>query len=185
MNATTGTLPRSMALVAIGCLAGCSGSDARPGKDGGSPDGATSSGTDASLGADASSCTPMTRRCSGTAVETCGVTGQWATSWACATGTCSGQDCTGSPTGSSNASCQMGDAGGISCADSCCTSLEVAGGTYYRTYVNSGSSPTGESDPATVTGLRLDKYPVTVGRFRQFVNAWNGGAGYLPPAGAG
>jgi formylglycine-generating enzyme required for sulfatase activity len=45
--------------------------------------------------------------------------------------------------------------------------------------------PAGEADPASITGLRLDKYLVTVGRFRQFANAWNGGAGYLPPAGAG
>jgi formylglycine-generating enzyme required for sulfatase activity len=36
-----------------------------------------------------------------------------------------------------------------------------------------------------VSGFRLDKYLVTVGRFRQFVAAWNSGAGYLPPAGAG
>jgi formylglycine-generating enzyme required for sulfatase activity len=31
----------------------------------------------------------------------------------------------------------------------------------------------------------LDKYLVTVGRFRQFVNVWNGGAGWTPPAGSG
>jgi formylglycine-generating enzyme len=31
----------------------------------------------------------------------------------------------------------------------------------------------------------LDKYLVTVGRFRQFVSAWSGGAGYRPPAGSG
>jgi formylglycine-generating enzyme required for sulfatase activity len=31
----------------------------------------------------------------------------------------------------------------------------------------------------------LDKYLVTVGRFRQFVIAWNGGSGYTPPAGSG
>jgi formylglycine-generating enzyme required for sulfatase activity len=63
--------------------------------------------------------------------------------------------------------------------------LEVPGGTYYRTYTNSGSGPTGEADPATVRGFRLDKYLVTVGRFRQFVAAWNGGSGYSPPAGSG
>jgi formylglycine-generating enzyme required for sulfatase activity len=34
-----------------------------------------------------------------------------------------------------------------------------------------------------VSGFRLDKYLVTVGRFRQFVNAFN--AGYRPPAGSG
>jgi formylglycine-generating enzyme required for sulfatase activity len=70
----------------------------------------------------------------------------------------------------------------------------VEGGTYYRTYdfssdggvsVGADGGPTGEADPAIVSGFRLDKYLVTVGRFRQFVMAWNGGAGYLPSAGSG
>jgi sulfatase modifying factor 1 len=69
--------------------------------------------------------------------------------------------------------------------ESCCASLEVTGGTYDRTYANSGDGPTGQADPATLSTFRLDKYEVTVGRFRQFVNAWNGGAGYAPSAGAG
>jgi formylglycine-generating enzyme required for sulfatase activity len=44
--------------------------------------------------------------------------------------------------------------------------------------------PTGEADPATVSGLRLDKYLVTVGRFRQFVNAvYPDGGAALPDAG--
>ena len=33
--------------------------------------------------------------------------------------------------------------------------------------------------------FRLDKYDVTVGRFRQFVAAWNNGVGWLPSAGSG
>jgi formylglycine-generating enzyme len=90
--------------------------------------------------------------------------------------------------GSSSRSCA--GAGGTTCSagtgsESCCTSLEVTGGTYYRTYTNSGSGPTGEADLATISGFRLDKYLVTVGRFRQFVSAWNGGSGYTPPAGSG
>jgi formylglycine-generating enzyme required for sulfatase activity len=52
---------------------------------------------------------------------------------------------------------------------------------------------TGEFDPASMSGMRLDKYLVTVGRFRQFVNALNpvqledGGVtvSWLPPAGSG
>ena len=79
---------------------------------------------------------------------------------------------------------------------SCCTSPLVHGGTYYRTYDSAGrngqdAGPSAdggwpdEADPATVSGFRLDKYLVTVGRFRQFVEAWNGGAGYLPAAGSG
>ncbi len=61
----------------------------------------------------------------------------------------------------------------------------MQGGTFYRTYTNSGGGPTGQSSPATVSGFRLDKYLVTVGRFRQFVAEWNGGAGYTPPPAAG
>jgi len=71
--------------------------------------------------------------------------------------------------------------------------LAVSGGTYYRTYdpiaVDGGielapdAGPTAEADPATVSSFRLDKYLVTVGRFRQFVSAWK--AGYTPKAGSG
>ncbi len=82
------------------------------------------------------------------------------------------------------------------CSESCCASLAVTGGTYYRMYdlIAEGDGgatraadggPTGQADPATVSSLRLDKYEVTVGRFRQFVSAWNGGAGWLPPEGSG
>jgi formylglycine-generating enzyme len=82
---------------------------------------------------------------------------------------------------------------GGSGTESCCTSLQVSGGTYYRSYdpiavdggveLASDGGPTAEADPATVSSFRLDKYLVTVGRFRQFVGAWN--AGYMPPAGSG
>jgi formylglycine-generating enzyme required for sulfatase activity len=79
---------------------------------------------------------------------------------------------------------------GGSGTESCCASLEVRGGTYSRTYTNSGgdAGPTGEADPATVSGFRLDKYLVTVGRFRPFVSAVlppDGGTGWLPAAGSG
>jgi hypothetical protein len=90
--------------------------------------------------------------------------------------------------GSAAASCAPGGPGMTDCGsagENCCTSLEVAGGTFYRTYTNGGCGPTGEADPATVSGFRLDKYEVTVGRFRQFVQAWNGGDGWLPAAGSG
>jgi sulfatase modifying factor 1 len=43
-------------------------------------------------------------------------------------------------------------------------------------------------DPATVSTFALDKYLVTVGRFRQFANAVtsaDGGASWLPPPGSG
>jgi formylglycine-generating enzyme required for sulfatase activity len=42
-----------------------------------------------------------------------------------------------------------------------------------------------QRDPATVSAFRLDKYLVTVARYRRFLTAWNGGADYTPPAGSG
>jgi formylglycine-generating enzyme required for sulfatase activity len=54
---------------------------------------------------------------------------------------------------------------------------------YSRTYTNNGSGPTNEADPATVNDFSLDKYLVTVGRFRQFVAAWTGG--WMPAQGSG
>ncbi len=88
-------------------------------------------------------------------------------------------------------SCRAGGPGLSNCGangESCCASLEVTGGTYFRTYTNDGAGPTDERNPTTVSSFRLDKYLVTVGRFRQFVNAVlppDGGAGWLPMAGSG
>ncbi len=83
-------------------------------------------------------------------------------------------------------SCSTGDVGTISCGalgDSCCTSLPVASGAYDRTYTNTGNGATGQANPATISAFRLDKYDVTVGRFRQFANAV--ADGYLPLQGSG
>ncbi len=99
-----------------------------------------------------------------------------------------GSSSSGGSGSTSMASCQTSGPGLSNCGasgESCCTSLSVTGGTYDRTYTNAGTGATGLADPATVSTFRLDKYLVTVGRFRQFVAAWNGGAGYTPPAGSG
>ncbi len=105
--------------------------------------------------------------------------------------------CLKADAGPSPPSCAPGGPGMTNCGaclESCCTSLEVEGGTYFRTYdlTDAGlpapppdGGPTGEADPASVSDFRLDKYLVTVGRFRQFVTAWDGGAGYVPPVGSG
>jgi formylglycine-generating enzyme required for sulfatase activity len=65
--------------------------------------------------------------------------------------------------------------------ESCCTSPLVTGGTFYRSY--DGATYTSQAYPATVSDFRLDKFEVTVGRFRQFKAAWDGG--WRPSAGAG
>lgn len=57
----------------------------------------------------------------------------------------------------------------------CTSSHQVTGGDFYR--------GTDESCPATISSFRLDKYEVTVGRFRKFAAAWN--EGWRPSAGAG
>jgi formylglycine-generating enzyme len=97
-------------------------------------------------------------------------------------------------------SCAPGGPGRTNCgpdAESCCTSLLVPGGTFFRTYdkekigdggipyvtLGPDASPTDEADPATVSSFRLDKYLVTVGRFRPFMKAW--ADGYRPPVGSG
>lgn len=155
----------------------------------------TSVGVDAATG-----CTPGSSQCAGVGVQTCTASGQWGAQQTCATGICQVGACTGSTAMAQ--SCLAGGSGltncGTSADESCCTSLEVPGGSYYRTYdpigpdggpeVADGGGPDDEADLATVSGFRLDKYSVTVGRFRQFVNAVlpsDGGAGWLPPAGSG
>lgn len=57
----------------------------------------------------------------------------------------------------------------------CCASIAVDGGSFNR----SG----GQSWPATVSTFRLDRYEVTVARFRQFKTAW--ATGWRPRAGDG
>ena len=64
---------------------------------------------------------------------------------------------------------------GASSNESCCESLTVTGGSFLR-----------DSDsryPASISSFGLDKYEVTVGRFRQFVDAVV--AGWQPPPGSG
>lgn len=70
--------------------------------------------------------------------------------------------------------------------DNCCNSLMVPGGTYYRSFDVAGDINSGnQSFPATVSAFRLDKYEVTVGRFRAFVAANQGTQAHPPSANAG
>jgi formylglycine-generating enzyme required for sulfatase activity len=70
--------------------------------------------------------------------------------------------------------------------EDCCASLEVPGGAYYESCTTTPTvDDAGFTVPSHVSSLHLDKYLVTVGRFRSFAAAWKGGAGWLPPEGAG
>ena len=67
---------------------------------------------------------------------------------------------------------------------SCCESRMVSGGTFYRS--NDGTTDFNDTThPATLSSFRLDTYEITVGRFRQFVNAGMGTQQNPPAAGAG
>jgi len=61
--------------------------------------------------------------------------------------------------------------------------LLVPGGTFYRSY--DGVDFTDKSYPATVSDFYLDKYEITVGRFRVFVNAGMGTQAKPPASSAG
>jgi formylglycine-generating enzyme required for sulfatase activity len=61
--------------------------------------------------------------------------------------------------------------------------LLVPGGTFYRSY--DGVDFKDPNYPATVSDFYLDKYEITVGRFRMFVNAGMGTQASAPVSGAG
>ena len=70
--------------------------------------------------------------------------------------------------------------------DSCCDSPVVPGGTYARSHdIGTDGAFPDTSFPATVSSFRLDRYEVTVGRFRAFVNAGMGTQVSPPTVGAG
>ncbi len=200
MRLVEGTLALSLAMSGVGCgtqilLGGAPGDDAGPVAIGGGNDstadvalgdastggssGSSSSGAGGSSGSPSSGSQDATMGGDAFAEPDVTVTD--------ASGTEAGPPDAAAPMPQS---CRAGGDGLTNCGssgESCCTSLDVPGGTFYRTYSNDGTGPTGEADPATVSAFRLDKYDVTVGRFRQFVNAVlpPNGTGWLPPPGSG
>jgi formylglycine-generating enzyme required for sulfatase activity len=68
----------------------------------------------------------------------------------------------------------------------CCASSVIpgnsAGPAFYRSYDGVSAGYTSKAYPATVSDFRLDKYEITVGRFRNFVAAYSQN---MIPAGAG
>jgi cysteine-rich repeat protein len=87
--------------------------------------------------------------------------------------TCATEDgfaCSGTPS-ACNRSCNgLAKTCGPNGDDDCCASNAVPGGTFYRSY--DGVNFKNQDSPATVSDFRLDKYEITVGRFRQFVAAY-------------
>lgn len=71
--------------------------------------------------------------------------------------------------------------------DSCCESPVVPGGRFFRDHDLANSPPlSGDTNhPAMISSFRLDKYDVTVGRFRAFVAAGMGTQVHPPAAETG
>lgn len=103
----------------------------------------------------------------------------------------SGSDATGDGAGSRFPSCtgipgNQATTCGATGDDDCCASLVVSGGSYDRSYDKAGDVNSGDtSSPAKVSTFRLDKYEVTVARFRAFVEAGMGVAAQPPAPSSG
>jgi len=154
------------------------------GAESGSSSGAESGSDSAADGTtEAGGCTPGAMQCAGNGVQTCQADGQWGSAVACVSTTPScrmgicGQPVSCAPGGAGMTNCGSGGNGGVSC----CASQRMLGGKFDRGY--DAVTFTDNTHPATISSLRLDKYEVTVGRFRQFVGAVDGG--WLPAAGSG
>jgi len=131
-------------------------------------------------------CTPGTKTCVGNALKTCQASGQWDAGTDCtdATPVCSGSACVSQPScGGLAATC------GKEANINCCASVAVPGGTFP---MGRGSSSdacvecTGTADQpehsVTVASFSLERFEVTVGRFRRFVDQYDG-TPPLPDAG--
>ncbi len=125
--------------------------------------GATSStgagGATSSTGA-GGACTTGERQCVGSTPQRCEANGQWQDEAPCAAPlpVCNAGACVGPSCASLPPTCGPGG------NESCCASAAVAGGTYHRS--NDASSP------ATVSDFLLDRFEITVGRFRRFVDTY-------------
>ncbi|WP_437284914.1 formylglycine-generating enzyme family protein [Sorangium sp. So ce406] len=113
--------------------------------------------------------------CDGTDCDTCGEPG--------CPNTCGSADVAEVPPSCTDG----GDGAGATCGpgatEDCCAGALVPCGTYLRSY--DGISSTDDSFPAAVSDFRLDKYEITVGRFRAFVDAGQGVQANPPAIGAG
>jgi formylglycine-generating enzyme required for sulfatase activity len=99
----------------------------------------------------------------------------------CLTGNCNGSYICG-PSTPSRCPTLAATCGPTGTGD-CCASLLVKGDTFYRSH--DGVAYTQRIYPAKVSDFYLDKYEITVGRFRQFVDAGKGTQTSPPGSGGG
>jgi formylglycine-generating enzyme len=101
-------------------------------------------------------------------------------------GACVAQGMDAMPPGSALSCSALPSTCGVNGRDDCCNSPAVSGGPYYRSYDSAADSYSGDKNsPAAVSTFRLDKYEVTVGRFRAFVAEGQGTQAKHPATGSG
>lgn len=105
--------------------------------------------------------------CSPKLPQTC-VEGAWQDDDAACKHYCDGGTCVSPP------SCTAANEEAVPCQAgvSCCTSLLVPGGTFFRDYDGVSDDALEKAFPADVSPFYLDKFEVTVGRFRLFLAAY-------------
>ena len=119
---------------------------------------------------DGSMCTGTVRRCDGLQPQECRG-GRWVDDGSHCTESCATGECVPRP--SCDATLECGDK-----RASCCEAIEVRGGTFYLR-----SDSRDRSHPRRVSPFVLDRFEVTVGRFRKFARAYL--ESNLPEDGAG
>jgi sulfatase modifying factor 1 len=111
-------------------------------------------------------CKPGTSQCNDNQRQQCNEQGAWEDAELC------GDLCReGSCSGLSSCELVLTTCGAEN--SSCCVSHRVPGGTYYRSYDNYAYLDMGF--PAMVSAFRLDRFEVTVARFRTFLGAYERG----------
>jgi len=119
-------------------------------------------------------CAPDQTQCVGNVPQSCDGNGNWVDGVLCQA-YCGQGACMNPP------SCQgLGAACGPNASTHCCAATPVPGGSFSRSY--DGVTFTDDQYHATVSSFVLDRYEVTVGRFRNFVAAYPGN---IPNAGDG
>ncbi len=117
-------------------------------------------------------CVPLTdKQCAGNLPQSCDANGQWHDEAPCTVQT---PDCLAGVCGEQPTCAGLAPTCGPGANESCCASSVVPGGKYNRS--------NDAAYPAKVSAFRLDRFEITVGRFRQFVASYPGSK---PAVGAG
>lgn len=116
-------------------------------------------------------CVPGTKQCSGNTPQTCDANGHWQDSGVCSATApyCKAGTCT-----IAKSCADMDNTCGPTGTESCCAEQAIPGGSFNRSNMAAA--------PATVSSFWLDRFEITVGRYRKFVEAYPGSK---PAPGAG